>query len=180
MTVWVALLRGINLGPHKKVPMGDIRDLCDEIGLVDPETYARSGNLIVSADLSEEELASTLRSSMSDRFGFDISVVCRSKEELSDIARSHPFSDLGLDERLLHVAFLERAPTDDIADVIDADQYAPDRFVADGREVYLAYPKGSGRSKLTHAVLEKSLQVSATARNWRTVTKLAEMVESRS
>lgn len=179
MTVFVALLRGINLGAHKKVAMGDLRDLSVELGLSDPETYARSGNLIVATDHSEDDLARTLQSAMNDRFGFDIPVICRPGPELLDIARSHPFSDLGLDQRLLHVAFLDEEPAGDPNQVIDADSYAPDRFVADGREVYLAYPDGSARSTLTHAVLEKALQVSATARNWRTVTKLAEMVRSR-
>ncbi len=179
MTTWVALLRGINLGSRNKLPMGELRDLAGEIGLSDPETYVRSGNLVVGSGEAEHEVAKALEKALHERFGLEIAVICRSGEELTNIAASHPFSALGLDERMLHVAFLDREPDEAIEDVIDPARYEPDRFQGDGREVYLAYPSGSGRSKLNHSLLERRLGVSATGRNWRTVSKLVEMVAAR-
>lgn len=179
MTVWVALLRGINLGSHNKVPMAELREIALELGLTEPETYVRSGNLVAEAEHSETELSAAMAEALRNRYDLDVPVICRSGDLFRRIADSHPFSDLGLDDRLLHVAFLDREPETAPADVIDADEYAPDRFEPDRREIYLAYPRGSGRSKLSQGLLERRLGVTVTARNWRTVTKLAEMVVTR-
>lgn len=179
MTTWVALLRGINLGSHNKVAMAELRQMADELGLTNPETYLRSGNLVIDTDLSESALVQTLVDGIEERFGLQVPVICRSSDELGEIASSHPFSTLGLDDKFLHVAFLDREPEDRVKEMIDPADYPPDRLEADGREIYLAYPEGSGRSKLNQGLLESRLGVSVTARNWRTVTKLAEMVDSR-
>jgi uncharacterized protein (DUF1697 family) len=180
VTVRVALLRGINLGSHKKVAMADLRDLAETIGLTKPKTYVQSGNLVFETGLAERATVSALEKGLEDRFGFEVPVICRSGAEIEGIAREHPFSGLGLDDRFLHVAFLDRSPDGDAAELIDVAAYSPDRLVGEGREVYLAYPGGLGRSKLNHGLLEKRLGVAATIRNWRTVTKLAAMVAERS
>lgn len=179
MTTWIALLRGINLGSRNKVPMDDLRDLASELGLSRPQTYVRSGNMVVDADMSETALKSTLQRGIKDRFGLEVPVICRSAEEFERIASTHPFSSLGLDDRMLHVAFLDREPEATVDDVIDMANHVPDRLQADGREIYLAYPNGLGRSKLNHSLLERRLGVSATSRNWRTVTNLVGIIDSR-
>lgn len=179
MTTWAALLRGINLGSHNKVPMEELREFANELGFSDPETYLRSGNLVIDSDLSESALARSLSDGIEERFGLQVPVICRSAEQLDQVARTHPFSSLGLDDKLLHVAFLDREPEERLNDIIDPADYLPDRFQADKREIYLAYPNGSGRSKLSQSLLENRLGVSVTARNWRTVTKLAGMVYKR-
>lgn len=179
MTTWVALLRGINLGSHNKVAMAELRELADGLGLADPETYLRSGNLVIDSDLSESALAQTLVDGIEERFGLQVPVICRSSEQLGQIASSHPFSSLGLDDKFLHVALLDREPEDRVSEMIDPADHHPDRLEADGREIYLAYPNGSGRSKLNQGLLEGRLGVSVTARNWRTVTELARMVDDR-
>ena len=179
MTTWAALLRGINLGSHNKVAMAELRDLADELGLDAPETYLRSGNLVIDSDLSEPALARALGDGIEKRFGLNVPVVCRSSEELGRIASAHPFSSLGLDDKLLHVAFLDREPEEKLDGMLDQADYLPDRLESVGREIYLAYPNGSGRSKLGQGLLEHLLGVTVTARNWRTVTKLSEMVARR-
>lgn len=155
--------------------MADLRELATGLGLTDPATYVQSGNLVFDTDLVEPEVVETLEKAIEDRFGFDVPVISRSGEEVAEIAGSHPFSDLGLDDRMLHVAFLDRAPDQPVDELIDANDYTPDRFLGDGREVYLAYPGGLGRSRLDHGLLERRLGVRATLRNWRTVRKLTEM-----
>ena len=178
-TTRVALLRGINLAGKKKVPMARLRELASDLGFADPKTHVQSGNLVFDTDLDESETVRALEEAVRSAFGFDVPVISRTADEMGAIASSHPFSDLGLDDRLLQVAFLDRPPERAVEVLIDADEYADDRFQGDGREVYLAYPKGSARSKLGHALLERRLGVSATLRNWRTVSKLAEMATSR-
>jgi uncharacterized protein (DUF1697 family) len=180
MTVRIALLRGINLGAHKKVPMAKLRELSADIGLVEPQTYVQSGNLLFDTKLDESTTVDTLENAIQDEFGFDVPVICRTAGEIEAIVASHPFSHLDLDDRRLHVAFLDREPDVAVGEVIDAGAHDPDRFEGDGREIYLAYPAGLGRSKLNHSLLEGKLGVSATLRNWRTVNKLAEMSRSRS
>ncbi len=169
----VALLRGINVGGRHRVPMADLRDLAASLGFGDPVTYIQSGNLVFDTHLDDIATVATLASALEDRFGFPVPVMVRSAAELGAVAASHPFAALELEPRFLMVAFLDRVPTVDA--VIDAASYLPDRFTIDGREVYLAYPNGSGRSKLNHTLLEGRLGASATIRNWPSVTTLAEL-----
>jgi uncharacterized protein (DUF1697 family) len=147
MTTRIALLRGINLAGHKKVAMAELRDVAAELGLENPTTYVQSGNLVFETDLDEAGTVAALEEALEDHFGFDIPVICRSAGEIDSIAASHPFSDLGLDDRLLQVGFLDQEPAQAAEKLIDIDQHAPDRLEGDGREVYLAYPKGSAKSK---------------------------------
>lgn len=159
--------------------MGRLRELVAELGLDHPETYVQSGNLVFTTDLDETGTVRSLETVLHHEFGFEVPVICRSADEIEAVSSAHPFSDLGVDDRLLQVAFLDRSPDQPIESLIEADEYAPDRFRGAGREVYLAYPDGSARSKLGHALLESRLGVSATLRNWRTVSKLARMAVSR-
>ena len=159
--------------------MTRLRQLAADLGMADPQTYVQSGNLVFETDLDEPEVVHGLADALRSEFGFEVQVISRSAEEMSAIASSHPFSELGLEDRLLQVAFLDRSPDGEVRELIDAEEFAPDRLEGNGREVYLAYPGGSARSKLGHALLESRLGVSVTLRNWRTVKKLAEMTASR-
>jgi uncharacterized protein (DUF1697 family) len=155
--------------------MEALRGLAESLGLSNPTTYIQSGNLVFDADDDTTRLTRLLESALEQRFGFEIPVVTRTGAELEEVARSHPFTSLGLDERYLMVAFLDREPEVDIGDVLDAEDLQPDRFELSGREVYLAYPNGSGRSRLTHDLLQRRLAVTATIRNRRTILRLLEL-----
>ena len=179
MSTHVVLLRGINVSGHNRLPMADLREIAASIGLAEPETYVQSGNLVVSTDLDEVEIAERLQAAITDRFGLDAPVVSRSADEFAAVANSHPFESLGLDDRFLQVAFLDRVPDADVSELIDTADYEPDRLEARGRELYLAYPNGSGRSKLNHSLLERKLGVTVTTRNWKTVGRLAEIAGTR-
>lgn len=178
MTTRVALLRGINVGGHNRVAMAELRDLASARGLDNPRTYAQSGNLVFETALDEQGVVGMLEPALRDLFGFEIPVVTRSSTELAKTGWAHPFSDLGLDERLLQVAFLDRVPTHGVDVALDAHDYLPDRFTGRGREIYLAYPNGSGRSKLNQGMLERRLGVRATVRNWRTISQLIALAGS--
>ncbi|MDA0353192.1 MAG: DUF1697 domain-containing protein [Chloroflexi bacterium] len=178
MTVYAALLRGINVGGHHKVPMADLRATCEGFGLRNVSTYIQSGNIVCTSDLPEDELAGALSDSLEARFGFAIPLVLRNAEELARAATTHPLAHLDVEEKLLHVVFLASTPAQDAASGFDGARYAPDELVVQGRDVYVGYPNGSGRSKLTLDVIERAFGAPATARNWRTVQQLVEMTQA--
>lgn len=176
MTTYVALLRGINVGGRHKVPMAELRAVHEELGHDPVRTYVQSGNVVFGADRSDtDRLAAEIREALAGRFGFEIPVVLRTHEELSEVVAGGPYADRDVDPRFVAVTFLDRPPDVDPATVIDQEAFAPDEFVAGGREIHQLYPNGMGRSKLP-AALERALPGRiATTRNWRTVTTLGEM-----
>jgi uncharacterized protein (DUF1697 family) len=173
---YVALLRGINVGGHQKIRMADLRTLMERLGHVSVETYLQSGNAVFrSSRKSDAALASAMEEAIAAELGLTVSVLVRTGAELARVVDGTPYGDRGADMKQLHVAFLSAAPTAAAVKKLDAAQFAPDELEVAGREVYLHYPDGLGRSKLTNAVLERRLGVAATMRNWRTVTTLAEL-----
>lgn len=174
----VVLLRGINVGGRHAVPMSELRDLAASVGLRNPVTYIQSGNLVFETNLDEAAIVDSLEPALESRFGFPIPVAVRTAAEFAAAAENHPLAGPDSDPRLLMVAFLDRRPTVNAAEVLDPIDYAPDRFQLVGREVYLEYPNGSGRSKLNQPLLEQRLAVRATIRNWNTITKLVELAEA--
>lgn len=171
MTAWAALLRGINLGGHHRVPMAELRALAEELGYEDVATYVQSGNLVFTADGSANELAATLESALARRFDFDVPVVLRSREEIERISARHPFGDRQDDPARLHVFFLAGDPDPRKVAAWQPGRYAPDEAVVDGREVYVNFPNGMGRSKFTF-----DFGTPATARNWRSVLAVRDLM----
>ena len=176
---YVALLRGINVGGRNKLPMADLRGIFAEAGCAAVQTYIQSGNVVFSAskDLADR-VPDIVAEAIHQRFGFETAIVVRSREELREIAASNPFDTSG-DPRLLHVAFLQDTPDAEAVALLDPVRSPPDAFAVRGRNVYLHYPNGVARSKLTNEYLASQLQTASTMRNWRTVLTLLEMAESR-
>lgn len=174
-TTYIALLRGINVGGHKRVPMAELRTAFEALGHRQVATYVQSGNVVFSSDLDRRTLAAGIERALLDHFGFDIPVIVRSERELAAVARRHPFAANQDDPTKLAVLFLAAAPAAEDVDEFDAARFAPDEFVVDGSELYVHYPNGTGRSKLTIDAVERALKSSATGRNWRTVGKLLEL-----
>ena len=175
---YVALLRGVNVGGRNKLPMADLRDIFAEAGCAAVQTYIQSGNVVFEAtqDLAERvpEIVTLV---IRRRFDIETAVIVRSREELRQVADSNPFDTSG-DPRLLHVAFLQDAPGAEAVARLDPDRSPPDAFAVRGRNVYLHYPNGVARSKLTNEYLAAQLQTVSTTRNWRTVLTLLEMVDA--
>jgi uncharacterized protein (DUF1697 family) len=168
--VYVALLRGINLGGHHRVPMAALRDLVASLSHEQVTTYVQSGNVVFAADGAPEEVAGELEAALAARFGFEVPVVFRNRAELERIAARHPFESIQPDPVKLHVFFLAGDPDPARVAALRPDRFAPDELVIDGREVYVHFPNGMGRSKLS-----LDLGTPATARNWRTVQALREL-----
>jgi uncharacterized protein (DUF1697 family) len=172
---YIALLRGINVGGKRKVKMADLLAMCEEIGLKEVRTYIQSGNIVFE---SPEEDTSVLGKSLQEQimatFGFEVPVMVMTQAYLQQVAENNPFLKLNkdLDTKLLHVTFLAEQPAEDLIKVLVEKDYGTDEFEVIENRVYLYFPNGYGRTKLTNTVFEKKLQVAATTRNWRTIGKL--------
>ena len=176
--MYVALLRGVNVGGKNKLPMADLRDIFAEAGCAAVETYIQSGNVVFKAALDlAERVPEIVTRCIHRRFGYETAVVVRSKEEMRQVVASNPFDTSG-DPRFLHVAFLENTPGAEAVSRLDPERSPPDAFAVRGRNVHLHYPDGVARSKLTNEYLAAQLQTVSTMRNWRTVLTLLEMVNA--
>jgi uncharacterized protein (DUF1697 family) len=176
-TRWIALLRGINVGGGNRLPMADLRVTMIELGFERVTTYIQSGNIVFdAADADEQRLAERLAAAIAERHGMSVPVVLRTAAEIGRIAVRHPEIGGGLDPKFLHVHFLDATPQSVAS--LDPSAHAPDGWVVDGREVYVHYPNGSRRSRLTIDVFERAFGVTATARNLNTVRKLVELADA--
>jgi len=172
---YVALLRGINVGGRTKIAMADLRKLFAALGAEDVATYVQSGNVVFKSGAPAPALAQSIEGRIAEELGLRVTVVVRTAADLAKIVSANPFGDRGAEPTKLHVVFLAEKPAAARVRALDATRGEPDEFRVVGREIYLHYPNGSGRSKVTNAWFEKELGVRGTARNWRTVTTLAEL-----
>jgi uncharacterized protein (DUF1697 family) len=175
---YVALLRGINLGGHNKVSMSDLRALFASLGAEDVETYVQSGNVIFESTEGPGKLTDALEKRIRRDLGLSVTVLVRTRPQLAKVHAGNPFAKSGKESTKLHVTFLAEKPDLALVPELDPERAEPDEFEVVGQEVYLHCPNGYGRSKLTNAYFEKKLGVAATTRNWKTVTKLAELVSA--
>ena len=175
MTTYIALLRAVNLAGLNKVGMADLRDLVEDLGFAEPKTLLQSGNVVFSGrSRSSSALEDTLAKEAEKRLGVATAFFVRTAQEWSKAIASNPFEkEAKADPGHLLVAALKDAP--DATSVRALSDAIRGREVVQvrGKQAYIVYPDGVGRSKLTMAVIEKKLGTRATARNWNTVLKLA-------
>jgi uncharacterized protein (DUF1697 family) len=175
MTVFVALLRGVNVGGNM-LRMEKLREACRELGLDHARTYLQSGNVVFSAGQSSRYWQQTLERRLVGESRLPVSVMVRTAAELARVQAGNPFlAERGIDHARLAVTFLDRAPTKAALQALGALSAGPDRFRHDGAEIYLHCPTGFARTKLTNNAFEKVMAVRATSRNWNTVCRLAAM-----
>jgi len=172
--VHVALLRGINLG-GRQVSMKELAELFAAARCREVRTYIQSGNVVFETAADPAAVAARVEKALAARFGFEVAVVTRSAAELAKVAGGNPYLGEGVDARALHVAFLAEAPGAARVAALDPQRSPPDRFTVRGREIYLCFPNGVARSKLTNAYFDGKLGTTSTVRNWRTVLTLLEM-----
>jgi len=172
MPIYIALLRGVNVGGARKLPMKELAPALEELGLEDVVTYIQSGNVVFRSRTAKAKLATQLEQGIAKRFGLEVTVMLRTAAELAEVIDANPFEG---DVANVHVAFLDRRPPKAAIAKLDPDRSPPDEFAVVDTEVYLHFPNGYGRTKLGADYFERVLAVRATARNWRTVTKLLEL-----
>ena len=177
MPPFVCLLRGINVGGHRKMSMSDLRTLVESLACKEVQTYLQSGNLVFKATGSRLKIRDNIARSIHDEFGCEVLVFLYTKSEYDDIVAANPFSsESELDSKFQHVTFV-----DGLAQVNNKGSSVSgkngDQAKRCGANYYVYCPNGYGRTKLTNGYFEKLTGVSATTRNWRTVTALSAMLE---
>ncbi|MEW2493620.1 DUF1697 domain-containing protein [Streptomyces nodosus] len=177
-TTYAALLRGINVGGSKKLPMAQLRTLLTELGHTGVATYLQSGNAVFTAGHGDEEsLAAELAEAIEKHFGFRVDVLVRDHAYLRSVHEDCPFPADTLEGRQLHVTYFSGPVDPERFAEIDRAAYLPEEFRLGTRALYLYAPAGLGRSKLAEHLSKPRLNkgLIATSRNWNTVVKLAEM-----
>lgn len=173
MTRYVALLRGVNVGGNRKVPMPELRQVFESQGFADVSTYIQSGNVLFSAE--DRVSPSDLEAAVADRFGIDVDVVLRTAADLYRIVDDNPFPVTEI--KPLHVGFMVKAPEAANLKLLDLAPFEPEAAEVRGSEIYFYLPNGIGRAKVP-AYVDRQLKVPTTVRNWNTTTKLLELVSS--
>lgn len=170
-----SLLRGVNVGGHNRVAMTSLRALYEGLGCTGVETYVQSGNVVFSSPLDPDRIGFDVEGAIRREFGLEIRVLGRTHRELERIVAADAFA--GADPASRHVVFLSEALPPETADALRDAASGREEVVVAGREVHLHLPDGMGRTKLSQALIERRLRVIATARNWRTVTRLRDLTE---
>ncbi|MFE7547767.1 DUF1697 domain-containing protein [Streptomyces gardneri] len=178
---YAALLRGINVSGHRKVPMAELRSVLEDLGHRDVRTYLQSGNAVFTTDstASDAELTTALEDAVERRFGFRVDCLVRDGAYLAAVAEACPFPAAELEGRQLHAIYYSGPAEPERFAAIDREAYLPEEFALGDRVLYLYVPEGLGRSKLGDVVTRPSVVkgLVATARNWNTVVKLVEMTQ---
>jgi uncharacterized protein (DUF1697 family) len=174
--VYVALLRGINVGGRAKVAMAALRDTCTSVGCEDVVTYIQSGNVVFRSTLAADKLQAVLEAAIADQLGLNPAVMIRTAKEMAAVVTRNPYPDA--DEKNVHVGFLHAAPAVSVKKCLAAIDCDPEQLTAVGRELYLQLPNGMGRANLPVKMDRCLRPTPVTVRNWRTVTKLVELSAS--
>jgi uncharacterized protein (DUF1697 family) len=176
MTRHIALLRGINVGGHNKVPMADLRQALEAAGFEDVKTYVQSGNVALgAAEKSPAKVGRAVEKAIEDAFGFDVAVVVRSRAEIAKLVEDDPLGDVATNPTYRVVVFLAEKLDRSRLDEVDPAEFAPEAFALRDYEIVMWAPEGQRDSKLVKALSEKRTGVVGTARNWRTVEKLLDL-----
>ncbi|AYL38565.1 DUF1697 domain-containing protein [Streptomyces fungicidicus] len=179
-TRYAALLRGINVGGSRKVPMAELRTLLEGLGHDGVRTHLQSGQAVFASGHGDEEsLAAELAAAVERHFGFAVDVIVRDHAYLKGIVEACPFPAAELEPKQLHVTYFSAPVTPERFTEVDRAAYLPEDFRLGDRALYLYAPDGLGRSKLAEHLSKPRVNkgVVATSRNWNTVRKLAELTE---
>jgi uncharacterized protein (DUF1697 family) len=173
----IALLRGINLGSTRRVPMAALRELLGDAGYEEVQTYVQSGNIVFKSGEDPRRLERSLGKLISDEFGFEVPVIVRTRDQLARVVKRNPLRDVADNNKRYQVSFLTGKLDRKTADTLLALVVEPEALVINGTEVYAWHTEGVARSKVWNTLASKGLGVGATARNWTTVETLLTMAD---
>ncbi len=178
MTVYVSMLRAVNVGGSSPIKMDALRAVYESLGLADVRTLLQSGNVLFRSGLTDrEQLAKRITQELERQLDLDIQVLVRTLEEVASIVERGPVLSPRADRNKLVVMFLKSVPDPAAQAALlkwHKSKEMKELLEIRGPEIYLYYPDGIGRSKLTNPVIEGKLDTWGTARNWNTLTKIVE------
>ena len=174
MTTQIALLRGINVGGHKMVAMADLRTLITQLGFADVRSLLQSGNVVFTGgSRTGSRLERLFETEVEQQLGVQSDFFVRTGDEWKDLVAHNPFrEEAKRDPGHLLAMLLRRAPDAKAVKALQAAIQGREVVRASGTHLYIVYPDGVGRSRLTNALIERKLDTRGTARNWNTVLKL--------
>ncbi len=172
MQTYIALLRGINVGGHKKLKMADLKLLFEDLGFKNVTTYIQSGNVIFSSE-EKTALATKISTEIESRFGWQVPVLIITKAALAEIIENCPFEDAKKIEA--YFVLLDSEPKKELVAEVTKIEYPNEEFIISPTVIYCYYKNGIGKAKTTTNFFEKKLQLSATTRNYKTLSKLLSM-----
>jgi uncharacterized protein (DUF1697 family) len=177
MTIYIALLRGINVGGHNMIKMADLKQLLGTIGLNNVQTYIQSGNIVFESDMESDELRQRIEQQINDTFGFLVPVILRTSKEWKQLIDNcpYPVETLGEGESI-HLTLLSDMPSQEALNKLQKFQNDVDQYQVKDKDIYLFLRQNFRDSKLPLQL--QKLGVSATIRNWKTTMKLAAMSEA--
>lgn len=176
MKSYVALLRGINVSGKNLLPMEELRNLMEVLGAESVRTYIQSGNVIFCSVESEEEWEQKIAKEILEKYGYEVPVMVRDKEYLTQVYKENVFLKRGEDEKNLHITFLRNSADEGAHDRMTG-KFQDDDYDFGNRCVYIYCKYGYGKTKLNNTYLENKLQTVATTRNWNTLRTLLAMLE---
>ena len=179
MTAFVSLFRGINVGGYHQIRMADLKELHESLGLRDVLPYIQSGNIVFKSDGADAaQLQRQIEEGFESKFGFHVEVFVRTSDELKDIIEKNPFQNQQSKEsKWITVMFLATHPSATAQEDLLKTYVGPEEIFIIGKEMYIYYTNGIGRSKLSGSFIEKKLKTFGTARNWNTILKLQELTQ---
>ena len=177
--MFVSLLRGINVGGHHKIRMDELKELHEALGLRDVLPYIQSGNVVFISDEADlARLRRQIEEGFEKKFGFSVEVIVRTSAELGEIIDNNPFQgQQSKESKWVVVMFLAARPGETAQEDLLKTYVGPEELFIIGKEVYIYYPHGIGRSKLSHSLIEKKLKTVGTARNWNTILQLQKLIQ---
>lgn len=173
-------MRGINVSGSNLIKMPVLVNVFENAGFESVKTYIQSGNVLFQHHASEcEALAEIIRNSISKELNFNVPVIVMEAAALLKIEQNNPFvTERKENTSLLHVTFLSEKPNLEKWEKIDPEKYLPDEFSCPEKAIYLFCPTGYGKTKLNNNFFESKLKVTATTRNWKTVSELVKLAKS--
>jgi uncharacterized protein (DUF1697 family) len=177
MPVYTSMLRGINVGPHKRMKMDRLRVSFEALGFEQVETYIQSGNVVFkTGKISTSRLSKQIEERLLADFNFSVPVVTRTAKEINAAVDNNPFlREKGIDLEKLHVMFLSEAPVPAALEKFASLISPPDRCHCLNKQIFFYLPNGVSGSVLMKQPVDRLLQVVPTMRNWRTVNQLVQM-----
>lgn len=179
MPVLISMLRGVNLGPHNRIKMDALRGVYESLKFEDPRSYVQSGNVIFrTKEKNGPQLAKKIQGAIQKKFGCCPEVILRTPEEMRRAVATNPFPERTEKEpSKVLVTFLVVEPPREAVANLEKFKELPEELHLKGRELYIYFPNGAGRSKLPWSAVEKLLKVTGTARNWNSVRAMLEIAE---
>lgn len=181
MTTHLAFLRGINVSGHNMIKMEALKTTLETVGFLNVQTYIQSGNVFVD---SEEENAAAvgfkIKQEIFKAFGHEVPVVVVGKSDLEACFMNNPFlKEAALDIKKLYVAFVSKELQKENRNELKISQFKPDEAIIDASRIYIKYAVGAGKTRFDQKYIEKKLNVTATIRNWNTITQLLQLFNQR-